>query len=483
MSFPGTFAPTLFGAAGFSNELSTNFNGVDQTIQFGNAFSYTNNLSVFCWVSTRNLSSNTSVFSKWNAGIAQRSWAIWITAGGKLRVAISADGGTTNQKDYTNNAAGTVENNGWHLVGFTFASNVLKLYVDGAEVTTSKGTDPTVNAIHAGTTDIWMGKDRNFSYAYFPGKIDEPTIWTGTVLSGADVAALYNSGIPSNPSTLSLSGTLAHWWRLGDGDDATTVYDQVASADGTLANMDDSNYVTNYPGYEYSLNSTTFNGVDEYITVPDDASLDITTNLSVFFWVKSSAAGVFEALISKYHFTTSQKSWYVSLASRQLRVYISDDGAGTNVKDYVTTGTWIANGTWQHVGFTFSNNDLKLWVDGVDRTSTKTTDNTVTAINASTTDLEIGSLLNNPSYFPGQLDEVAIWNSTLGASEIVKIYNSGAPIDLKKNNGNYTSSANLVSYYRMGDGDDATNLYDNKGTNDGTLVNMNASNYTTDVPL
>lgn len=243
-----TFPFTNFsGATGFVNTYSTVFNGVDETIQFGNAFSYTNNLSVFCWVSTGNLTSNTAIFSKWNAGIAQRSWALWTTAGGKLRVGISADGGTTNAKDYTSTAVGSIENNGWHLIGFTFASNVLKLYVDGVEVTTSKGSDPTVNAINAGTSDIWMGKDRNFSYAYFPGNIDEPTIWTGTVLSDADIATLYNSGVPTEPSSLSLDGTLAHHWRLGDGDDATTVYDQVASADGTLNNMDATNYSTDVP--------------------------------------------------------------------------------------------------------------------------------------------------------------------------------------------------------------------------------------------
>jgi hypothetical protein len=245
-----TFPMTMMSSEGFENTLSTSFDGADELIDFDNAFSYTNDLSVFCWVSTGNLTSTKSIFSKWNTGIGQRCWALWTTAGGKIRVGISEDGGSTNQKDYTNSSAGTIENNGWHFVGFTFTTNVLKLYVDGVEVTTSKGSDPTVNSINAGvgvSAEVWMGKDRGGIGGYFPGNIDEPTIWTGTVLSDADVATLYNSGIPSDPSTLSLSGTLAHWWRLGDGDDATTVYDQVASADGTLSNMNASNYTTDVP--------------------------------------------------------------------------------------------------------------------------------------------------------------------------------------------------------------------------------------------
>ena len=212
----------------------------------GNAFSYTDNLSVFLWVQTGNLTSNRTIFSKRHTGINQRSWALRVTSGGKIRVYVSSDGGGTNEKDYTSTDAGHIENNGWHLVGFTFASGTLKLYVDGSEVTTSKGSDPTVSAIHAGTTDINVGRQRS-GIEYFPGDIDDTTIWTGTVLSDANIATLYNSGLPSDPTTLSLAGTLAHWWRMGDGDDATTVYDNVGSADGTLANMDASNYTTDVP--------------------------------------------------------------------------------------------------------------------------------------------------------------------------------------------------------------------------------------------
>jgi hypothetical protein len=240
-----TFPLTLHSSSGFSNEYSSNFNGVDEYITLGNAFSYTNNLSVFCWVSTNNLTSNKTIFSKEHTGINQRSWVMRVTSGGLLRVGISADGGATNRKDYTA-TSGNIENNGWHLVGFTFVTNVLKLYVDGVEVATSKGSDPTVNAIHTGTTDIEIGRQRNGLEEY-PGKIDEPTVWTGTVLSASDITTLYNSGIPVDPSKLTLSGTLAHHWRMGDGDNSTTTFDKVGSADGTLVNMDASNYVLDTP--------------------------------------------------------------------------------------------------------------------------------------------------------------------------------------------------------------------------------------------
>ena len=229
--------------------------------------------------------------------------------------------------------------------------------------------------------------------------------------------------------------------------------------------------------------STTFDGVDEYITVPDDASLDITSNLSVFFWVKAGADATFDPLLSKFEYTTNQRSWRVAFNARHLQVAIYQDVAGTNYKDYRTTGTWVANDLWHHVGFTFSNDNLKLWVDGVDRTpGTPTRDDTVTAIAVSTAPFEIGSLLDDPTYFTGQMDEVAIWDSTLSSTEITEIYNSGVPIDLRKNTGDYTSASSLVSYYRMGDGDTGTTLTDNKGSNDGTLTNMTTANYTTDVP-
>ena len=82
----------------------------------------------------------------------------------------------------------------------------------------------------------------------------------------------------------------------------------------------------------------------------------------------------------------------------------------------------------------------------------------------------------------GNIDEVGFFNRNLSAAQITELYNNGKPKDLKK----HSASGNLVSYFRMGDGDtfDGTNwtLFDKKGTNNGTSVNMEQGDRVAAVP-
>ena len=87
------------------------------------------------------------------------------------------------------------------------------------------------------------------------------------------------------------------------------------------------------------------------------------------------------------------------------------------------------------------------------------------------------------SYFlDGNLDELGVWNSALTSAEIVQIYNSGAPIDLTEDSGNYASSSDLIHYYRCGDGDTYPTIEDNAGSNDLTMTNMASGDIVEVVP-
>jgi hypothetical protein len=64
----------------------------------------------------------------------------------------------------------------------------------------------------------------------------------------------------------------------------------------------------------------------------------------------------------------------------------------------------------------------------------------------------------------GQIDEVGIWSIALDADAIAAIYNSGAPFDLTKNNGNYDNANRLNRYYRF-EGGDQTAMSVDRGLN------------------
>ena len=128
---------------------------------------------------------------------------------------------------------------------------------------------------------------------------------------------------------------------------------------------------------------------------------------------------------------------------------------------------------------------VKIYVDGEEdgsnnynRTYTTVTDQ----------ELKIGRYITNDEswsgyYMNGNIDEIAIWkDKVLTASEVTALYNSGAPIDLSSDSGDYVSSDDLDHWWRMGDGDSFATIEDNVGSYDFTMTNMASEDIVTDVP-
>ena len=91
--------------------------------------------------------------------------------------------------------------------------------------------------------------------------------------------------------------------------------------------------------------------------------------------------------------------------------------------------------------------------------------------------MHIGGLKNgsnlhqNPTN--GKLDEFALYNSTLSASDITAIYNSGAPA-------NQAGDSNLVAYWRMEEG--AGTSIGDSSSNSNTATLTNGPTFSTDTP-
>lgn len=224
--------------------------------------------------------------------------------------------------------------------------------------------------------------------------------------------------------------------------------------------------------------SLLFDGVDEYVTMSDSASLSVTSNLSLTAWIKTTDTGS-GSIIEKWA-SSGNRSYEMSYSSGYLYIGVCSNGVG-NRKRVLSTQTDLSDGNWHFVCATFDNSGSvpKLYVDGSEETSTSVLENdTMTTIYDSTTNLTIGGV-GTFLYFDGYIDECAIWDTTvLSASDISDLYNSGAPTDLST----YSGSANLVSWWRMGDGDTFPTITDNVGSNDGTMTNMESGDIVTDTP-
>lgn len=223
----------------FTNKLSTSFNGVDERIDFTDISVDPNNFSISFWVKMPLQSGTTYLFYKYD--VNERVFMIGVNATGKLFVSVSEDGNTLNK---TRTSSYTVTDDQWHHVVFTFTTpDTLGLYVDNVYYDVNGGT--VVNSLYQVVSSFYIGGNNGSALAQC--KLDEVTIWNTATLGASEVSALYNNGVPQDPRTITTSAVLQNWYRMGDGDSATTLFDQKGSNDGTLFNMDATNYTSDVP--------------------------------------------------------------------------------------------------------------------------------------------------------------------------------------------------------------------------------------------
>lgn len=222
--------------------------------------------------------------------------------------------------------------------------------------------------------------------------------------------------------------------------------------------------------------SLLFDGVDEYIDCGTDASLSPINSITVSAWVKVSSYDDFTMIAGRVTNDAWAAGYGLYLGNGAIRFWIN------NYATNVATKSYTADGSWHHFAGTYDNslgsNQMKVYIDGIKGTD-KTFDIVITNGNN-------GLLLGfgeGGAHLNGNIDEVSIWNTNLSLEQIEEIYNSGKPTDLLK----HSESGNLVSYFRMGDkstfsGGNFT-LPDQKGSNDGTSVNMEEADRKADIPL
>ena len=154
-------------------------------------------------------------------------------------------------------------------------------------------------------------------------------------------------------------------------------------------------------------NGLIFNGTNARVSVPDAASLHLTTAMTLEAWVKPSVAtGVWRDVIYK-----GNDNYYLEGTSNPSGVPAS---GGTFAGSPLYGASALAVNTWSHLATTYDGTTLRLYVNGVQVASRAQTG----AITVSTNPLEIGGDLLNGQYFNGTIDEVRLYNRALSASEI-----------------------------------------------------------------
>ena len=216
--------------------------------------------------------------------------------------------------------------------------------------------------------------------------------------------------------------------------------------------------------------SIDFDGGDDYMI--SDNNIAVTRG-TFQFWMKTTTA----ASGTPFNFTAAHHGYLVESGGELYFWAITPMGNRLyNSGDLLTDGEWHQI-LWTTEGASGESSSLKIYIDG-EIVATQTQTSTYSDVDAQ---LQLGRF-NPYNWYAGQMDEVAIWDVALDADAIAQIYNSGEPIDLSSDSGNYDNSGDLQHWWRMGDGDTYPTIEDNAGSNDMTMTNMTSGDIELDVP-
>jgi glucose/arabinose dehydrogenase len=154
-----------------------------------------------------------------------------------------------------------------------------------------------------------------------------------------------------------------------------------------------------------------FDGVNDWVTIADAASLDLTTGMTLETWVSPSALnGSWRTALMKERTGGMCYALYAHTGTLGPSAHIDAGGLEPRAR----SSSLLASGVWSHLAATYDGSAIRLYVNGV-LAVTQAASGSVTS---STGALRIGGNSVWNEWFAGLIDEVRVYNRALTAGEI-----------------------------------------------------------------
>ncbi len=312
--------------------------------------------------------------------------------------------------------------NKWHLVAVTVSRNLTnggRFFIDGVQQSTF---DPTANAGSlASTAPFQVAASPIGGNRPWLGAIDEVEYFQRAILP-SEVLAIYNAGAAGKCKCLTPPANMSLWLPLDETTGTTSANLAPSSNNGTHVNTPSviSGYVAN---------SLSFNGINQYVTVPDYPAINpgAGQDFSIDAWVKRSATSPNSppSIIVDKRDPNTGVGYSLALSYGNL-IWQMNDGSGyTNYRD---TGTIPPDNKWHLVAVTLIRNLVnggRFYIDGVPQSTFNPTPYPGSL--ATTAPFQVAaSLLGGNKPWLGAIDEVEFFQRALLPSEVLAIFNAGA---------------------------------------------------------
>ena len=222
---------------------------------------------------------------------------------------------------------------------------------------------------------------------------------------------------------------LEGYWKLDKTSPSTTAPDSSMNEnDGTVYGATwvegSGNGIDMGDGVKRSLS---FDGVDDYVNIPDDDTLDITDEITIMAWIKpASTNSNWPTVIAKWSGSSYYELYWFGIQNNKVGAEVTTDD-GNFYRE--TTTDVVTLDEWQHLAMSYDSstsifriyrngNLIQGWTDVSGTISTSNEDLTIGVVKRSL----------NQHYFNGLIDEVKIYSCALSADDISDEYDEGSPI-------------------------------------------------------
>jgi len=338
----------------------------------------------------------------------------------------------------------TVNDGEWHHVVAVRKGTEAHIYID-----TAKDSDLSMPSGSCDYEDYLTIGGSTSGVRIFNGSIDEVAIWNRS-LTDQEVNILYDKGrdkllytnksvangteINYNLTTMPLSVQddmvlLMHFDNdSAYGENDSHVYDWTGLGNNGTANNDSHiNYSGKFGG------AIDLDGTEDYYTIPDNNYMNFENNsFAISTWFKTDST-------SDRSFIANEVGGYTSGYAMKTWNYMSGFvGGGSQAQSiYIDTSANVNDDEWHMGTFTvdWTNYIAKLYIDGQKAAIVKHGSSCGVIVNddlnfsacnqvnaSSTSDIYIGKNGFDANSIKALIDELAIWNKSLSASEIQALY-------------------------------------------------------------
>lgn len=347
-------------------------------------------------------------------GNADKYFFLSKTSNGRLRFRLEDSNDTDLQAETSNNnyAAGS-----WHHIAITWDisndADWMQIYIDGARRATNRGNRNgplNITGLLGNMSTLYLGMNRTngiggngYTNSSARGLEDESRIYLEVLSANqilADMNAVHNCTIMElHMDETAWNSTAGEVTDQSGYNNAGTAFNGLTTTAGYLCNGGD------------------FDGIDDYIEVPNSPTLNGSNALTYAAWIKPDGwNGINQIFAKSVHGGGTGRS--------QMGIF-SEGGVlkgraeTLNGRREVTTSLPVV-GSWTHVALVFNGDTLTIYKNGVAQDSTSFAP---TQLVSTTDPLMISKRYPNATYFfDGGIDEALVFGQALTAGDLAQIH-------------------------------------------------------------